>query len=115
MVHTFAFQMNQVPQKKEPRKQDPEPRQDVAREPKFKRDPGVSEGVWQELETAKTQELVEQQKLKEEEEKARGYWLEFLPAFSHYPTPQVQSGASKHVTMLRPAVTIGPSPYPTNC
>ena len=65
--------MNQVPQKEESKKPDPEPRQDVAREPKFKRDPGVSEGVWQELETAKTQELVGQQKLKEGEEKARGY------------------------------------------
>ena len=61
----------------ESKQAEPEPLEDVARDPKPERDPGVSEDVWQELQLAKMLELMEQQRIKEEEEEAKRYRLEF--------------------------------------
>ena len=95
--------MNQVLQLEESKQADPEPQQDVAEDPKPERDPGVSEDVWQELQLAKMLELMEQQRIKEEEEEAKRYWLEILPPFSHSPTSLGAFGgkeASNHVKAL---------------
>ena len=61
----------------ESKQAEPEPQEDVARDPNPERDPGVSEDVWQELQLAKMLELMEQQRIKEEEEEAKRYRLEF--------------------------------------
>jgi len=50
---------------------DPSPSEDDTTAAQAMRDPGVAEDVWQELEIAKMLELMERERMREEEEEAR--------------------------------------------